>query len=58
MLLYLNHIPISLRDITHSIAHFIINAQEGLSRTKFIKYMLKDLSSYLEKYITKQVIKL
>jgi hypothetical protein len=48
---YLNHVPSMLRETTYSITHFIVDAQEGLVRTKFIKYTLKDISNYLEKYI-------
>jgi hypothetical protein len=48
--LYLNYVPSILRETTYSIAYFIVNAQEGLARTKFIKYTLRDIPNYLEKY--------
>jgi len=46
---YLNHVPSMLGETTHSIAHFIVDAQEGPARTKFIKYTLRDIPNYLEK---------
>jgi hypothetical protein len=48
---YLNHVPSMLRETTYSIAHFIVDMQEGLARTKFIKYTLRDILNYLEKCI-------
>jgi hypothetical protein len=48
---YLNHVPSMLRKTTHSIAYFIVDAQEGPARTKFIKYTLRDILNYLEKCI-------
>jgi hypothetical protein len=49
--LYLNHVPSMLRETTYSIAHFIVDAQEGPARIKFIKYTLRDIPNYLEKCI-------
>jgi hypothetical protein len=49
--LYLNHVPNMLGETTYSIAHFIVDAQEGPARTKFIKYTLRDIFNYLEKCI-------
>jgi hypothetical protein len=50
--LYLNHVPSMLGETTHSIAHFIVDAQEGPARTKFIKYTLRDIPNYFEKCVT------
>jgi hypothetical protein len=49
--LYLNHVPSMLGETTHSITYFIVDVQEGPARTKFIKYTLRDIPNYLEKYI-------
>jgi hypothetical protein len=49
--LYLNYILSILKAMTHSIAYFIVNSQEALVRTKFIKYKLRDILNYLKKCV-------
>jgi hypothetical protein len=49
ILSYLNHVLNILGETTYSITHFIVDVQERLARTKFIKYILKDILNYIEK---------
>jgi hypothetical protein len=51
---YLKSVPRTMGDTTFTFAHFIVDAQEGLPRNRFIKSMLCSLPGYLERFSARQ----